>query len=108
VLDAAGFMRAVIACLKPEFSLPEAILSFETDAGDVTLESNGTTVRVVDALVPDSPVIHWPSAALAQLVTGYRSVDMLTAIHNTAIPERALVLLRALFSPGWRLSRNES
>jgi predicted N-acetyltransferase YhbS len=108
VLDAAGFMRAVVACLELDPPFPEATLSFETDAGSLTLESTGKTVRVADALASEVPVIRWPSAALAQLVTGYRSVDVLAAIHNTAIPERVLALLRVLFPSGWRLSRNES
>jgi predicted N-acetyltransferase YhbS len=108
VLDAAGFMRTAVACLKPELPLPEAILGFETDAGNVTLESTGTAVRVINMLASNAPVIGWPSAALAQLVTGYRSADMLAVIHNTVIPESSLTLLRVLFPPGWRLSRNES
>ena len=108
VLDAAGFVRAAVACLKLAPPLPEATIGFETDAGSLTLESTGTTVRVVDTLAPDAPVIRWPSAALAQLVTGYCSAELLAVIHDTAIPECALALLQALFPPGWRLSRNES
>lgn len=108
VLDAAGFMRAAIACLKLPMPLLATAVGFETDAGAVTLESTGTTVRVGDTLAPDVPVIVWPSTALAHLVTGYRSAEMLALIHDTTIPERALALLQALFPPGWRLSRNES
>jgi predicted N-acetyltransferase YhbS len=108
VLDVAEFMRAAVACLKPDLPLPEAILSFETDAGSVTLESTGTTVQVADALAPNTPVIRWPSATLAQLVTGYRDAATLAVIYNTHIPTGALALLDALFLPGWRLSRNES
>jgi predicted N-acetyltransferase YhbS len=108
VLDAAGFMRAALACLELALPLPETAISFETDAGNLTLESTGKTAHIADTLAPDAPVIAWPSAALAQLVTGYRSVEMLSVIHNTALPERALMLLQALFPPGWRLSRNES
>ncbi len=108
VLDAAGFVRAAVACLKPALPLPAAAVVFETDAGTVTLESTGTTVRVGDTLAPGVPVVAWPSAALAHLVTGYRSAEMLAVIHHTVIPERALALLQALFPPGWRLSRNES
>ena len=108
VLDAAGFMRAAVACLDLALPLPATTVGFETDVGSLMLESTGTTVHVTDTLAPDVPVIRWPSAALAQLVTGYRSAEMLAVIHDTAIPERALALLRALFPPGWRLSRNES
>jgi len=108
VLDAAGFVRAAVACLDLALPLPKTTVGFETDAGSVTLESTGTTVRVVDTLAPDIPVIRWPPAALAQLVTGYRSAEMLAVIHSTAIPARALALLQTLFPPGWRLSRNES
>ncbi len=108
VLDAAGFMRAAVACLELALPLPEITISFETDAGSLTLESTGTTVRVADMLMPNTPVIRWPSAALAQLVTGYRSADMLAVIHDVTIPESALALLQTLFSSGWRLSRNES
>ncbi len=108
VLDAAGFMRAAVACLKLPLPLLATAVGFETDAGTVMLESTGTAVPVTTTLAPDIPVIAWPSAALAHLVTGYRSAEMLAVIHHTAISERALALLQALFSPGWRLSRNES
>ncbi|MEJ5309193.1 MAG: hypothetical protein WHX52_05445 [Anaerolineae bacterium] len=74
----------------------------------MTLESTGTTLRVDDTLAPDAPVIAWPSAALAHLVTGYRSAELLAVIHHAVIPERALMLLQVLFPTGWRLSRNES
>ncbi len=73
----------------------------------MTLESTGTTLRVDDTLAPDAPVIAWP-AALAHLVTGYRSAELLAVIHHAVIHERALMLLQALFPTGWRLSRNES
>ncbi|MBN2390832.1 MAG: GNAT family N-acetyltransferase [Anaerolineae bacterium] len=108
VLDAAGFLHAAVACLKPELSLPEATLSFETDAGNVTLESTETLVRIADTLTPNVPFIRWPSAALAQLVTGYRDAAALAVIHNVQIPADALALLDALFPSVWRLSRNES
>ncbi|MFN2109640.1 MAG: hypothetical protein ACK2UI_08270, partial [Anaerolineae bacterium] len=68
----------------------------------------GTAVRVADALAPDIPVIRWPSAALAQLVTGYRETAALALIHNTHLSADVVALLNALFPPGWRLSRNES
>lgn len=108
VLDAAGFMRAAVACLELALPLPETVVSFETDAGSLTLESTGKAAHVADTLALDAPVIAWPSAALVHLVTGYRSAEMLAVIHDTAIPERALALLQTLFPPGWRLSRNES
>jgi predicted N-acetyltransferase YhbS len=108
VLDAAEFLRAAVACLEVALPLPEAIVGFETDAGNLTLESTGTAVRVADALAPDIPVIRWPSAALAQLVTGYRETAALALIHNTHLSADVVALLNALFPPGWRLSRNES
>lgn len=108
VLDAAEFSRAAVACLELAPPLPEAIVGFETDAGSLTLESTGKAIRVTDRLAPDSPIIRWPSAALAQLVTGYRDAASLAVIHNVHIPADALALLDALFPPGWRLSRNES
>lgn len=108
VLDAAALLRAVIACLKPTFPLPTGTLGFETEAGMAQLESTGEDVRATDTLTRTAPVIHWPSAALAQLVAGYCDAATLAVIHNTPIPADALALLDALFPPGWRLSRNES
>jgi hypothetical protein len=53
-------------------------------------------------------VIHWPSSALAQLVTGYRSAEMLGALLGIKTPPEALALLEALFPRRWRFSRDES
>ncbi len=108
VLDAATLMRAVIACRKPASPIPAGALGFETDAGIAQLESTGDGVQVTDTLALAVPVIQWPSAALAQLVTGYRDATTLAVIYNTRVPADALALLGALFPPGWRLSRNES
>lgn len=108
VLDATGFIQAAMACLKPAFPIPAGTLHFETDAGAVMLASAGTRIQLADTIPQDAHIIRWPSAALAQIVTGYRSAAVLDAIHGTALPESALALLDALFPVGWRLSRNES
>jgi hypothetical protein len=108
VLDTAGLIRSAVACLEPAFPIPASILNFETDAGAVTLASTGTEIRITAATPTETPTIRWPSAALAQIVTGYRSAAVLDVIHNTVLPDSTLALLDALFPTGWRLSRNES
>jgi len=57
---------------------------------------------------PGAAQLKWPSSALAQLVTGYRSVEVLSAIHNTPLSVEAMTLPEVLFPRRWRFSRNES
>jgi hypothetical protein len=57
---------------------------------------------------PEAVRVAWPSSALAQLVTGYRSANVLSAVRNTALPAEIGNLLEALFPQRWRFSRNES
>jgi hypothetical protein len=65
-------------------------------------------VSAEEGLQPGAPGLQWPSSALAQLATGYRSAEMLGMLHGIKMPPRALALLQALFPRRWRLSRNES
>ncbi len=109
VLDAEAFLRKALKGTEElERSLPKVTIGFDTDAGAVTIKSAGGRVTVSDGDVPDAVRVAWPSAALAQLVTGYRSIEMLCAVHDTEFSAEAMALLGELFPPRWRFSRNES
>lgn len=108
VLDAAGFVRAAVAVLPPAVPLPRVSVGFDTDAGALTLHATPDGARVTEGRPSEGPVLAWPSAALAHLVTGYRSAALLCALHATPLPDMGLMLLDLLFPPVWRLSRNES
>jgi len=95
VLDAAALVQEALACSP----LPERPL---------TLESTGERVTALAGVRPAVERARWPAAALAQLVTGYRSAERLAVLHGISLSPEALALLGALFPPGWRFSRNES
>jgi GNAT superfamily N-acetyltransferase len=109
VLDVALLLRAATAGRAVERSAQaagaRAAVAFETEAGAATLECDGACVRVTDN---PAPVLRWPAAALAQLITGYRSAALLAALHDTPLSGAGQALLDELFPPGWRFSRNES
>lgn len=109
VLDAMPFVREALRGLeKPVQSLPKGMICLDTDVGSVAIESLGKDVAVSEEVKPGAVRVKWPSSALAQLVTGYRSVGLLSAIHSTPLPVEAMGLLEILFPRRWRLSRNES
>jgi GNAT superfamily N-acetyltransferase len=109
VLDAGAFLEQALRGLVPEGApWPQGQICLETGAGVVSLESDGQRLRVHAGARPGAARVPWPAAALAQLVTGYRSVEVLGTIHDVPLPDEALELLGALFPPRWRLSRNES
>lgn len=127
VLDARLFLRQALQPLlqgrsraRGHHAWPEGIVRFVTDAGTATVESSEGGLRVGDEPATSHvPTLRWPSAALAQLVTGYQSAEALCQIHGTVqmTPDphgaseqttRALTLLSALFPTCWRFSRNES
>ena len=83
-------------------------LSLDTDAGAITLNCHAGQVTARPGIQPGATVLHWPSSALAQLVTGYRSPEALALLHGLALPPEAQALLSALFPVCWRFSRNES
>lgn len=108
VLDAAAFVREALRCIQPRPPLPEATVGLDTDAGVVVIESLSGRLRVLDEPKAATRTVQWPSSALAQLVTGYHSVQVLAAIQGTAFGPEVLALLTILFPGTWRLSRNES
>jgi hypothetical protein len=89
-------------------TLPNATVALETDAGAVTIASRKGQVAAHAGIAPGERALHWPSSALAQLVTGYRSADTLAQLLGLELPPEARSLLSALFPPCWRFSRNES
>ncbi|MCL5995327.1 MAG: GNAT family N-acetyltransferase [Chloroflexi bacterium] len=107
VLDMAALLRQVTgkAMLPVRQSLA---LSFDTDAGAATLQCGAGRLAVQQGMPGDALTVRWPSAALAQLITGYQSADSLAQRYNTTLPPPALALLNQLFPRYWRLSRNES
>jgi GNAT superfamily N-acetyltransferase len=109
VLDAARLVRgALTGPSEASLALPESTVALQTDAGAVTISCQRGRITAQEGIAASTPVIEWPSSALAQWVTGYRSAEMLGILHDTEIPPQALALLHALFPPRWRFSRNES
>jgi hypothetical protein len=125
VLDAAEFVSQVLDCrtkvppLSPPRtphggegermgSLPEATVALDTDAGAVTIVSREGRVAAHAGIAPGERALHWPSSALVQVATGYRSADTLAQLHGLELPPESQALLSALFPTCWRFSRNES
>lgn len=108
VLDAAAVLQAALAGFMPLRPLPSMLLTIETDAGTATLICAAGGVVLSSSEKPLAERISWPSAALAQLVTGYRPAEVLALLHNTSLSPEARDVLGTLFPPRWRFSRNES
>lgn len=109
VLDTIAFLRQAVRGLESlGLSLPTATIGFDTGAAATTVACAGGRVMVSEGIAPGATRVEWPSSALAQLVTGYRPVEVLCALHGTPMSAQATTLLEALFPPRWRLSRNES
>jgi GNAT superfamily N-acetyltransferase len=107
VLDTATFLREALRGKEGQ-GLPRAAVAFETEAGAAAIVSDGRNVLVQDEVAAGDVQVKWPASALAQLVTGYRSAELLNTLNETGLPDDALALLAALFPSCWRLSRNES
>lgn len=106
VLDPAVLLREALQGVdKPPF---DVTICFDTDAGAVTIETRSGGLMVHRGVKSDGVLVRWPSSALAHLVTGYRSVEVLDVLHQTSLPARARAFLSVLFPTRWRLSRNES
>ena len=109
VLDTALLAKEALKCLpEPEYPLPEAGICFDTDAGAVTIESSGSSVLASDGIKPGSVIVNWPSSAIVQLVTGYHTASVLSAIHDTLLPPKTIALLEVIFPQQWRFSANEN
>jgi predicted N-acetyltransferase YhbS len=109
VLDAAEFVsEALQPLIGLSVELPEAAVSFDTDAGAVTVRHHDGDITVSPVVKRGAHLVRWPSGALAQLVTGYQSADVLAAVQGTPLSPDALQLLSILFPQHWRFSRNES
>ncbi len=108
VLDAAGLVQEAVACRERPAALPRAAVTLATEAGAVTIAGAGSQVRVSSEGWAGAEVVSWPAGALAQLVTGYCSAEVLSVVHGTPLAEATLSLLQAVFAPCWRFSRNES
>ena len=109
VLDAASLLDQTLQGRQATtLALPEGAVCFDTDTGPVTIESRWESLAVSNQIKTDAIRVEWPASALAQLVTGYRSIEALCTIHRTSIPARTIALLGMLFPRRWRLSRNES
>lgn len=106
VLDPVVLLREAFRGAKR----PSCVLTvgLDTEAGAVNIESVGEGLNVYEGIKGDGVRITWPSSALAQLVTGYRSVQVLEIVHRTSLPAEVRDFLTALFPTRWRFSRNES
>lgn len=107
VLDAAALLRQTLPLLTSS-SIPDGNLCLETGAGTVTLTVTGGRASASAGRSSRAEYAAWPSAALAQLVSGYQPAGALAARHDVALSGRAQAVLEALFPRCWRLSRNES
>ncbi len=92
----------------PAGPLPAFDLALCTEVGDVTLRSDGRSVRVLPGSQRSDASPEWSAGALAQLATGYLPVEMLAMIHHIRLSPIEADFLGRLFPPTWRLSRNES
>ena len=108
VLDVAGFLGEAVACLNPLPPLPTTTVTFHTEAGTATLGSWSQCVHVSRESRPEAIDVHWPTSALAQLVTGYQPIETLCVKYDTQLKDEERSLSNSLFPPVWRLSRNES
>jgi hypothetical protein len=109
VLDAALLVKEALKCLpEPEYPFPRGGICFDTDAGAVTIESSGSSITASDGTKPGVVTVNWPSSAIAQLVTGYHTASVLSAIHDTPFSPETMALLEALFPQQWRFSGNEN
>lgn len=109
VLDTPSLVKKALECLdRPENPLHEGMICFDTDAGIVTIESYNGNVMASKGVKPGAEMVKWPSSAIAQLVTGYHTAPVLSAIHDTPLSDEAMALLEALFPQQWRFSANES
>jgi hypothetical protein len=109
VLDTALLVKEALKCLpEPEYPLPKGEICFDTDAGAVTIESSGSSVTTSDGVKPGVVTVNWQSSAIAQLVTGYHTAGVLSAIHDTPLPAEIKELLEALFPQQWRFTANEN
>jgi predicted N-acetyltransferase YhbS len=89
-------------------SLRPCAVSICTDAGDATIETTPQGLSVCAGASANAAQARWPAAAVAQLVTGFKSARDIAAQYGTPLPPAAAVLLDHLFPRRWRLSRNES
>jgi hypothetical protein len=107
VVDAERFLAEASRCVRPGSPIRDATISFETEAGSATIESNDGRLTVLGRSVPGLPAHRWPSRALAQVVTGYQRCDAVATLLGDCMPLAAVALLDTLFPQRWRLSRNE-
>ena len=107
VLDTPLLLAEVLRCQPPR-EAPSGAVCLENDAGSVTIDCAGGSVKVLAGAAAGVPVVEWPVPALAQLATGYQSPAILATERGLSAPAEALALLGALFPRRWRLSRNES
>jgi predicted N-acetyltransferase YhbS len=109
VLDGAAFVLATLEAVGADgCRCPPGAVCLETDAGAVTIASHGDRVVAEAGVRRGAVTVQLSSAALAQLVTGYRPIELLAAVHGIDLPADAVALLQALYPQRWRLSRNES
>jgi hypothetical protein len=108
ILDPAAVLRQALPLLVTGQALPTAAVCLDTAAGPITIASSGALPVVAEGALPGVTRVRWPLAALAHLLTGYRSVEVLSVLHDTPLSTDAKALLEALCPPRWRFSRNET
>jgi GNAT superfamily N-acetyltransferase len=108
VLDTHGFLADAVP-LRPvkQSALPEASVTFETDAGTATIRGAAEGATVIPGACEGAWRLAWPTSAVAQLALGHTSAAALVEMHGIPLPLEPLAMLDALFPRWWRLSRNE-
>ncbi len=97
-----------VTALPQGVTLPEGEICFETDTGRGVLACHDGKLTSPSFPSNEAAWVIWPSVAIGQLITGYRSVAELCALHRTKLPEPIMSLLDLLFPSVWRFSRNEN
>lgn len=107
VIDTPGLIRSALVA-RGSRPVPDLTtrLWLETDAGSVGLECDGRRVTAFNEPRSGANVIHIGTNLLGQLVTGYRSAALTSVLLEAEMEPASILLLDALFPPGWRLSSN--
>jgi hypothetical protein len=109
ILDLGKLFQQILNCRVRNLpTIPEGAIWFDTDGEGLGIVSNGQEIQICSEFMERAEIVHWPLNAISQLVSGYRSGEVLATIYGTRLSNSSLQLLKEIFPPTWRFSRNES